>query len=284
MRLAPLLREPLAHFLLIGLLLFLLYGWIGSSDDGGKRIVVTQARVDDMAREFSAQLGVSPTQQELEHLVDTYVRDEIVYREGMAMGLAHDDPVVRRRVLQKYQIILEEGSATTAPTDADLAAYLDAHRAKFARAGSVTFEQIYFATSGSPRDVERRFEIARRAAVAGADSARLGEETMLPRRLEAVSLDLVGQAFGMSFAKDIAQAPVGQWIGPVQSSYGAHLVRVAARAAPSTPPLNVVRGTVAREWEADRRRQALAANYQALRADYDVKVDARLTPRLASRE
>jgi len=283
MSLKQVLREPLAQFVLIGLLLFLLHAWVAPADEAGKRIVVNQARVDDMAREYRAQLGRSPTPDELKGLVDTYVHDEILYREGMAQGLGRDDPVIRRRVLQKYEIILEEESGGAAPSDADLAAYLDAHRADFERPGSVTFDQVFFAASASVAEVERRFEAARNAAVRGADPATLGQDSLLPRHVEATSLDRVAQDFGPTFAKGLAGAPVGQWTGPLPSSYGAHLVRVTARAPPSLPPLDEVRAAVARDWEGDRRRRALAANYGKLRSDYDIAVKARLTPQLAIR-
>jgi hypothetical protein len=268
---------------LIGLLLFLIHGWVAPVDEASKRIVVSQARVDDMAREYRAQLGSAPTQQQLAGLVDTYVHDEILYREGMAQGLGRDDPVIRRRVLQKYEIILEESAGQAAPTDADLAAYLKEHPSEFSRPATVTFDQAFFSASGSTTEVERRFEAARRAADRGADSKTLGQDSLLPRHVEAASVDRVAQDFGPTFARGLTQVPVGQWTGPLLSSYGAHLVRVTARAPPSLPPLVAVRASVAREWEADRRRRSLTANYDKLRGDYDVAVKARLTPRLASR-
>ena len=279
-----LLREPLVQFLLIGLLLFLLHGWVAPVDEASKRIVVSKARVDDMAREYRAQLGRSPTPEQLAGLVDTYVHDEILYREGMAQGLGRDDPVIRRRVLQKYEIILEEAGGQAAPTDADLAAYLNAHRTDFAHPATVTFDQVFFDTSASSAEVERAFDAARRAAVRGADPTTLGQDSLLPRHVEAASAERIAQDFGPTFAKGLTEAPIGQWTGPVPSSYGAHLVRVTARAPPSLPPLAAVRASVAREWEADRRRRALTANYDKLRSDYDVAIKARLAPQLASRE
>jgi hypothetical protein len=277
------LREPLAHFVLIGLALFLLHGWVAPADEAGRRIVVNQARVDDMAREYRAQLGRSPAPEELKSLVDTYVHDEILYREGMAQGLGRDDPVIRRRILQKYEIILEEESGQGAPSDADLSAYLKAHPAEFERPATVTFDQVFFDASGSPAEGEQRFEAARRAALRGADPAGLGQDSMLPRHVETTPLDRVAQDFGPAFAAGLAEAPVGRWIGPLPSSYGAHLVRVAARTPPSLPPLDEVRAAVAREWEGDRRRRALAATYDKLRGDYDVAVKARLSQQLAAR-
>jgi hypothetical protein len=212
------------------------------------------------------------------------VHDEILYREGMAQGLGRDDPVIRRRVLQKYEIISEETGPDTTPTDADLAAYLNTHRADFERPATVTFDQVLLEAPGSGAEAERAFEAARRALARGGDPATLGLATLLPHRLEAASLDRVAGDFGPVFAKGLTEARIGQWTGPLSSSYGVHLVRVTGRTPPSQPPLDAVRGVVVREWEADRRRRALAASYAKLRSTYKVAVKARLTPQLASRQ
>jgi len=282
-RFRPLLHEPLVHFVAIGLLLFLLHGRVAPADEANRRIVVDQARVDDMAREYRAQLGRSPAPKELKGLVDTYVHDEILYREGMAQGLGRDDPVIRRRILQKYEIILEEESRQGAASDADLGAYLKAHAAEFERPGTVTFDQVFFDTSGPPAQVEARFEAARRLALRGADPTGLGQDSMLPHHVETAPLDRVAQDFGPAFAAGLAQAPLGGWIGPVPSGYGAHLVRVAARTPPVLQPLDEIRAVVAREWEADRRRRALAETYGKLRREYHVSVKASPGPQLAAR-
>lgn len=99
---------------------------------------------------------------------------------------------------------------------------------------------------------------------------------MLPRGGDNVGFDLVGRDFGVAFAKELAGAPIAQWFGPIESSFGVHLVRVASHEAPAPPTLDAVRTLVAREWENDRRKSALEANYRALRDTYDVVMEAKL--------
>lgn len=270
------LREPLTQFLLIGLLLFVVYGWATPGSGSDRQIVVSQGRVDDMVREYQAQLGRPPTSDQLANLVDNYVHDEILYREGMSLGFGRDDAVVRRRILQKYLIIAEETAEPVEPTDAELTAYLNAHKAEFSRAGAVTFDQIVFDKSGSVAEVEGAVAAARRALASGADPASLGRNSILPRRQVAVSMGLVARDFGDAFAGRLNDAPVGEWVGPVASTYGAHLVRVSARSPSTLPTLDEVRPIVAREWEADRRKSAELAHYRKLRSGYDVVVEAEL--------
>jgi len=267
-----LLREPLLHFLLIGLALFVLYGQASPGGSDTRRIVVGQGQVDDMVRQYRSTFHRSPTPAELNGLIDTYVRDEIVYREGLSMGLDQDDAVVKRRIRQKYDLISEEAERS-APTDADLAAYLKANPAEFLRPAVVSFDQIFF----DPATTTPEAVGAVKAALAnGADPATMGQPSMLPRHAANNSIELVARDFGDNFAKQVAAAPVGQWIGPVVSGFGVHLARVSARAAPTLPPLNQVRAAVTREWESDQRTRSRDADYRKVRADYDVIIKAKL--------
>jgi parvulin-like peptidyl-prolyl isomerase len=267
-----LLREPLLHFLLIGLALFFLYGRASPGDSDSRRIVVSQSQVDDMVGQYRAAFNRSPTPTELKGLIDTYVHDEIIYREGLSLGLDKDDAVIKRRVRQKYDLIAEEGKQAE-PTDADLAAYLKAHPAEFLRPALVSFEQIFFDPSAtSPKAVES----IQAALIKGADPAKFGQPSMLPRKVTDSSIDLVARDFGDDFAKRVGAAPVGQWVGPIASGIGVHLVRVSARAAPAVPPLSQIRAAVAREWESDQRARSSETDYRKARANYDVIIKAKL--------
>jgi hypothetical protein len=149
-------REPMLHFLLIGALLFFAYGRLNPADPAsGERIVVSQALVDDLARQYQTRWMRPASEQELAGLVEAHVRDEIMFREGVALGLDRDDPVIKRRVRQKFDVMAEEQLARAAPGDAELQAYLTQHAQRFARPARVSFEQIYFdgsaCTSTGPR-------------------------------------------------------------------------------------------------------------------------------------
>jgi hypothetical protein len=267
-----LLREPLLHFLVIGLALFLLYGQVSPGDSDSRRIVVGQSQVDDMVRQYQSNWSRPPTRAEIQGLIDTYVHDEIVYREGVSIGLDKDDAVIKRRIRQKYELIAEE-EERSAPTDADLAAYLKAHPAEFLRPAIVSFDQVYFdVATTSPEEVGT----VRTALEKGANPATLGQPSMLPRNVANSSIDLVARDFGDKFAKRVAEAPVNAWVGPVVSGFGVHLVRVSARAPPVLPPLNQIRPAVVREWESDQRTRSSLADYRKARANYDVIIRAKL--------
>ncbi len=276
MNLRRVLREPLLHFLLIGAALFIYYGHHAPGGGDDRRIIVTQQQVDDLAQQFRLTWSRPPTGAELRSLVDSYVHDEILYREGMAAGLGREDAVIKRRVRQKIEVMAEEDSARNTPSDGDLEAYLKAHPEKFVRPAVVSFEQLYFGTPAA--GTAAQIAAAKAALAAGKDPAALGRPTMLPRHIDSQEIDMVGRDFGNEFATALATLPIGHWVGPVTSGLGVHLVRVSAWTAPASPSLAQIRPEVQREWENERRHSALDASYERMRANYDVVIQAKLPP------
>ena len=282
MRARRLLQEPLLHFLLIGIALFVVYENVAAPNRAGMSIVVSEAMVDEMAREHEVRWTRKPSDQELAGLVDAYVRDEILYREGLALGLDRDDALIKRRVRQKFEVIAEEQSAREAPSDADLAAYITKNASRFLLPATVSFEQIFFDNAGTPADVERAVAAARVAVARGADPRKLGQASMLPAQVENTAQDLVARDFGAGFARQVETAPLGQWSGPIASSFGAHLVRVTARTPAVSPELDGIRRIVAREWENERRASSRSDSYQKLRGRYTVVIEAKKLASLAA--
>jgi parvulin-like peptidyl-prolyl isomerase len=268
---ARLLREPLVHFLGIGLALFLLYALLNPAGD--EEIRVSAATVADLKAGHEKLWGRAPTQAQLDAMIAARVDDEILYREGLAMGLERDDAVVKRRVRQKYELIAEEEDARE-PSEAELEAYLKAHPERFVAPPVVTFSQILLETEGTEAELRARAEAGLKALSAGAAPSTVGRPTLLPARTEAMPLDLVAREFGEGFAAMLAEVPTGSWQGPVPSGYGLHLVRLEARSVPAVPALDEVRAKVQREWENEARLKARAQRMAKLRARYDVVVEA----------
>ena len=270
-------REPLVHFIALGALGFLLFHFNANRDapqDG--KIVVTPGKVEQLATGFSRTWQRSPTQHELDGLVEDHIREEVLYREALAMGLDKDDTIVRRRMRQKFEFLTEDASAAALPTDQDLQSWLDKHPDKFRVEPAIAFSQVYFNTS-------RRGESASAAAAkaharlnrAGKNIAppELGDPTMLSHELPPTRVDEVASVFGKEFAQQIAQLEPGRWAGPVQSSYGWHLVYVSERTEGRSRPLSEVREGVQREWLTARRKEIVDATYSKLREKYAVVVE-----------
>jgi parvulin-like peptidyl-prolyl isomerase len=247
MRIRRLLGEPMLHFLLIGIGLFAAYQWMAPGESSG-RIVIAQGVVDDLVTQHVAAKGREPSSNELNHLIESYVRDEVLYREGVKLGLDRDDLVVKRRVRQKIELIAEEDASTRAPTDADLSEYLAANQARFAQPAILTFEQVFLGPSTSGPAVVQAMAVTREALQNGTEPEALGKPTLLPA-------------------------------GPIDSSFGAHYVRVSDRTPAVAPQLAAVRDQVVREWENERRQRARTEAYAKMRGEYEVSIEAKPTER-----
>ncbi len=271
------LHEPLVQFLLLGGLLFLFFEWRGgSSGPGGSRIAITPGLVEHLASGFGRTWQRPPTDAELKGLVDEYVKEEIAAREAVGMGLDQDDTIIRRRLRQKLEFLVEDAASSSPPSDAQLQAWLDAHPESFPGEAQLAFRQVY--VSPGRRGPKARADAAQlllRLRKGGPDVAtdRLGDPSMLPAEERLVPLREVERSFGSDFAQAVVRLDAGEWSGPVESPYGLHLVLVRERVAPVKPALAEVRPAVERELLAERRRKELDALYARLLEKYTVTVE-----------
>ena len=272
------LREPLLHFLVIGAALFALYRFVAGEEDGPREIVVTEAQVEALAQNFARTWMRPPTADEVRGLVDDYVREEIYYREAIAIGLDRDDTVIRRRLRQKMEFVSDDIAAAREPTDAELEAYLRSNSGKFVDPPLLSFRQVLFSTDRRGESAQQDAGRALEALRSGDRPGRVpeGDPSLLPPEMTKVTPRDVANVFGEGFTADIEDAPIDQWIGPVESPFGVHLVRLSARQAGRLPPLAEIRTVVLREWQATQQDQANEAFYEELRRKYDVRVEGEL--------
>jgi len=272
-----LLREPLVQFLLLGALLFVYFEWKGGgSGTGSTRISITPGLVEHLASGFARTWQRPPTDVELKGLIDEHVKEEIATREATAMGLDQDDTIIRRRLRQKMEFLVEDAVDQVPPTDAELQAWLEKHPETFRAESRVALRQVYVnpeRRGASARGDAEKLLARLRAAGKDAGIDSLGDPSMLPRELPLGPLSEVTRAFGSEFAGRVDALPPGEWTGPVESPYGLHLVLVSERVAAAGPSLADVRPVVEREVVAERRRTQLQALYERLLAKYTVTIE-----------
>jgi len=280
------LKEPLLHFLLLAAAIFVANGLVAkrSSGEPGK-IVVTQGQLASLVEGFTRTWQRPPTSEELEGLVRDRVRDEVYYREAMALGLDRDDTVIRRRLRQKMEFVSDDIAAQTEPTDADLTAYLRAHPDGFRVEQRVTFRQVYLNPEKHGENLGR--DAARLLAQLNhlddkGDVSALDDSFLLEHQFAALRTSVVATQFGEAFAAQLSGLPPGRWWGPVESGYGAHLVFVSERTEGRLPALAEVRDEVRREWENAQRLEANERFYQERAKHYTVTID-RMDPVEASK-
>ena len=252
----------------------------------GEKIVVTQSHIESIVVGFSRTWMRPPTQEEMQGLVDDYVREEVLYREAKAMRLDQDDIIVRRRMRQKFEFLSEDRAARSGPpNEQELEAYLRQYAEKYQEEPRVTFEHIFFNREkhGKSAEAGAKAVLARLTGKNGAaiDVEKLGDAFLLPFRFEKVSAGETARLFGENFGKQLASVGTGNWAGPLESSYGLHLVRVDERAPGIARPLANVREAVLRDLLSERRKQELDAQYAKLRARYTIVVEPPSAPKVA---
>ena len=264
------------HFVLLGAALFGLFGLIEKKDgEAPTKIIISTSRVATLAEGFARTWRRLPTEQELQGLIEDYIRDEIFYREGRAAGLDRDDFVIRRRVRQKMEFLAED-MAVAEPSDEQLAAYLESNPERFRTQDRLTFHHVFLSATrrGSALDGDAK-QIADTLARVSApvDTATIGDPFLLGEEFGEMSQSDVARTFGEGFAKQLSNVEPGRWKGPIPSSFGVHFVFVDERAKGSLPPLDTVREAVQREWLNARRIETEQKLYRALRDRYQIVVE-----------
>ena len=276
LKLKAALKEPLVHFIFLGALIFIGYEFVRSGDDHpGAEIVVSDARTASMVQTFIRTWQRPPTESEFSRLIDDYIKTEIFVREALALGLDRDDLIIRRRLRQKMEFFFDESAPVSDPTEQELSAFLAQHADQYRTDTRVTFSHVYL-------------DPQRRAAATKADAKRLlkelgvpdsnvdplalGDSIMVlkPRWEGATQSELVG-VFGTTFTNALVQQPPGQWVGPLASAYGEHLVKIDVFEWGVVPKLERVRSQVERDWRVRARQARQEATYQRLLKKYRVE-------------
>lgn len=277
-----LLREPLVHFLAIGAALFALQAWRGGlpgAAPGAARtgpdpvVVVTRDDVAKLVTQFERTWQRAPTPEERDGLVEDFVRNEVCYREALAMGLDRDDEVIRRRMRMKLEFVLEDVRALADPTDDDLRAHLEAHRDRYLSEPDVSFLQVFVSADRKDGDPAARAQHALERLRGGASPDTVGDRTLLPPESPLAPLSRARDDFGEDFARALRDLAPGAWSGPVRSGYGLHLVYVRERREARVPELSEIRDAVERDWVTARQRELRDAAYAKMRQRYTVRVE-----------
>ena len=271
------LQEPLLHFLLIGALLFLLFYQVADPEElSDKRILVSTADIERIITLYERKMQRLPTQAELNGMVEAHVREEILYREALAMGLDRDDTIVRRRMAQKVEFLFNDLVDAAEPDDEELQRFLVENPERFTEGARVSFVHVYFNADqrGDSVNADARQLLAElRAGAHAPEAVDAGDVFMFGYEFDQQSERQVSRIFGREFTNSLVKLSADSWQGPVASAYGQHLVYITGRTEARLPALAEVRDAVLYEVLAERRKQANTSFYQALRDRYELVVE-----------
>jgi peptidyl-prolyl cis-trans isomerase C len=270
------LREPLLHFLLIGAAGFVLYGYVhrGESANTNYKIYLSLDDLKQLDISFISQWQRQPTPEEFTGLVEQFIRQEILYRQGLAMGLDKDDIIVKRRMAQKMEFLSEDVTSAHEPSTAELQTWYASHSQVFALPDRATFRHLYFSIDHHGADAKKDAEAALRRIAQmpediGAEKAHADQFMFQDYYADRAPYQLAKE-FGPLFAPELFKLKTGEWQGPIESGYGWHLIWIESIAPGKVPAFEEVEPDVKTAWLADQKAIEWQKAYAAMRAKYEV--------------
>lgn len=272
-----LLREPLLRFLFIGAALFGLYSLVnqGEPDRASKRIAVTKADVERIKAAWGVQWKREPTEAELNNLIQDHIREEVLYREALALGLERDDEIVRRRLALKMEFLVQDAAPQTEPDEPTLQNFFAAHKERYQEAGQVSFSHIYFSRDHRARPEQEAQAVLndlQRSPQAPLRAPERGDRFMFAADYAQKTEPEIAREFGEAFAHTLFASQPGEWHGPIESGYGIHLIRVQERTNGQLPEFAVVKNQVRQDYLNEKHKQANTQAIEQLRKRYQIEI------------
>jgi len=292
-------KEPLLHFLVLAVGLFVLHSAVSHEGDAvdSRRIVVDQEKlltfIQYRTKVFEPKAAAarldSLSDEALKRVVDDYVREEALHREALALGLERDDYVIKRRLIQKMDFVTQGfGDALINPGDEEIQQYYEKHKQEYYVQPTITFTHIFFDTARHGQEkanqlAKEKLKHLTAQQVMFAEAAKHGERFLYGMNYVERSEQYVRSHFGggMTVALFQLSSNEKQWHGPYQSRWGAHLVMVSGKQDGRYPDLTEVRQRVEKELRREQVREMANQMAQQIIDTYDVQVEYQRQDKLA---
>lgn len=273
-----LLKEPLLHFVIIGFLIFGLYSVVNEESGQENIIVIDDAEYDYLLGLWKNQWQREPNEDDIRAFIDQYLRQEVFYKEALAMNLDHNDLIVKRRLSQKMEAVSNDLNAMVkSPTEKDLQKFYEANKSLFLEPQKFTFRQVLFLNEENnlEQEIEKSREILGKTSVIPAPRRT---KLSLPNDWEDISISEVQKAFGNDFANALNSAPLNKWVGPIASGFGQHLVFISFKGETYIPDYNEIKPYIQKEYEYQTELETQEQVYLDLLEKYEVKITSESVP------
>ena len=275
-----LLKEPLIQFLLIGACIYGVYDLFGAppEEDADLTVLVDANRINGYVAQWQSRWNRPPTRAELDGVINQYVREEILYRQAVALGLNEDDPITRRRMAQKLEFMTSDLARVIEPTDAELEAWFQENIEEFSSPDLLTFTQIFFDPDARDEttldDAAALLAQLQQAGEPDPETLEGGDQFMLQSYFQSATELEIRKQLGTGFTTSLMELAPGEWHGPVLSGFGVHLVYVYEHSQAPPPVLSdEVRPRVLEAWQAEQTQAFNEKFYDALKSRYDIVVE-----------
>ncbi|SIT57895.1 conserved hypothetical protein [Mesorhizobium prunaredense] len=270
------LREPLLHFAVAGVVLFSAYSWLSGESietSAVEPVHISEGDVRWLKQTWSSQWLREPTADELKGLLDELLKEKLLAREAREMGLEEDDTIIRRRLAQKLEFLVEDTAQLAEPTEDELRRFHAANSGRFEIPGKISIRQAYF-NPEQRKDAQADALAVMAELRAGSEGdAAAGDRLLFGDRFVDTDELALSQMFGADFARAVFALAPGEWQGPIKSGYGLHLVQLTKRTSTELKPFETVRDDVIAEWRKEKQTELANVYLAELRKKYGVELD-----------
>jgi len=285
--LKKILREPLVHFLVAGFFLFVYFKSCSKEYGRADTIVVDRTTLLEFmqyqSKAFQEEIFAAKleqlTQEEKEQLIQNYIRDEVLYREAVKLGLDQNDYVIKRRIIQKMEFILDDFDPSVVDVSPDsLREYYRQNRERYFQPSQFTFTHIFFKDSPEEEALGRASSFMQRKThqqLTAEESLSYGDRFLYHRNYAEKDSRFLESQFGQTFTLALAQLEPNskQWQGPIASEHGQHWVMLRHKEKSGIPPLSTVSELVKADYLAFLKQQRKEEQVQDLRTNYQVQIN-----------
>jgi peptidyl-prolyl cis-trans isomerase C len=278
-KLTRLLTEPLIQFLLIGACIYGTYALFSTPEEDYRdtTIVVDSNRINAMISQWEKRWNRLPTRKEIDSLIQAYIREDILYRQAVAMGLNQDDPITRRRMAQKLEFLTSDLALMQQPQTGELEGYFAENQATYQDPDRISFIHVFFnpdkrkdTTLGDAAKILVQLQTA---GVPNAETIQVGDRLTLQSNFTSVTELNISRQLGAGFAGAVMGLEPGRWHGPVLSGYGVHLVYVYEFLEAPPTILEDVQSRVLEDWHAQKREEFNADFLESLKHRYQIVIE-----------
>jgi hypothetical protein len=280
-------KEPLFQFLVIALLLLLGERLINADDyaydqyhievDNAVLLQFMQLRAKTFKPEEARQALDVLGAEDRQRLVDDYAREEALFRDAMELNLDKNDQIIRRRLIQKMDYLAQGFyDQAEAISEDDLRVYYTEHRDEYKKPASATFTHVFISSDrhGAGQAQVLAAELQKKLNAEGVpfeNAPRYGERFLYNRNYVNRDDDEIGSHFGTQFQEQVFAFDIGeQWQGPVQSSYGWHLVLLVKNTPAYIPALEEIAANVFADAQRQQQQQVKREAIDKLMAKYKI--------------
>ena len=269
-----LLKEPLVHFILIGIGLFILYGWVSGREDSRDKIYFDDYDMDNIIASWEMQWSRLPTDEELKSLVEQNIRQEVFYQEALKMNLDHNDEIIKRRLAQKMNFLSNDLATLKEPNENELRKYYEENRDKYMLPPIYSFYQIsYRLDSRTDPESDARQSLSSIKGQSPETIKEHGDRLPFPFYFNSIDKDELDRQLGLDFAMALKDLDTAHWSGPVRSGFGWHLVYMTKKIPARAPEFKSILKELKRDFEYENQRKINDQVYDKLRSNYDIEYD-----------